>query len=87
MLFKVIQHGYKTIQRVAPILQPVICSEINAASVKNKRLLQNEMGSYKFMFSLHTVTFVTQNYSKLYILYSNKFYVSKFILVRVVNFI
>ena len=45
------------------------------------------MGSYKFMFSLHTVTFVTQNYSKLYILYSNKFYVSKFILVRVVNFI
>ena len=36
--FKVIQYGYETLQNVAPILS-VICSEINTASVANKRLL------------------------------------------------
>ena len=35
----------------APNLHPVICSEMNTASFTNKMLLQNEKGSYKFMFS------------------------------------
>ena len=56
MFFKVIQYGYETIQNAAPILHSVICSEINTASIKNKRLLSKERGSYKFMFSLETVT-------------------------------
>ena len=57
MLFKVIQYGYETFQNVAPILHSVICSEMNTASITNKRLLQKERGGCKFRFSLETVTF------------------------------
>ena len=56
MFFKFIQYGYETFQNVALILHSVICSEMNAALVTNKRLLQKERGSYKFIFSLETVT-------------------------------
>ena len=38
-------------------MHSVICYDMNTASVRNKRLLQKEKGSYKFMFSLETVTF------------------------------
>ena len=41
----------------APNLRSVICSERNAASITNKRLLQNEKGNCKFILSLKTVTF------------------------------
>ena len=51
------QYGHETFQNVAPILHSVISSEMNTASITNKSLLQNERGSYKFMFSLETVTF------------------------------
>ena len=40
-----------------PNLHFVICPEMNTASVTNKRLLQKERGSYKFMFPLETITF------------------------------
>ena len=57
MFFKVIEYGYEIFQNVAPIMHCVICSEMNTALVTNKRLLQKESGSYKFMFSLEYVTF------------------------------
>ena len=38
MFCKFIQHGYETFQNVAPILRSVICSEMNTASITNKRL-------------------------------------------------
>ena len=39
MFFKVKKNGYETFQIVAPILHSVIRSEMNTASVTNKRLL------------------------------------------------
>ena len=51
MFFKVIQNGYEYLQNVTPILHSVICSEMNTAPKEKER------GSYKFIFSLKTVTF------------------------------
>ena len=45
------------ISNKAPNLRSVICSEIKTASITNKRLRYKERGSYKFMFSLETVSF------------------------------
>ena len=45
------------ISNKAPNLHSVICSEMNTASITNKRLLLKERGSYTFMYSLETVTF------------------------------
>ena len=39
MFFEVMQYGYETFQIVAPILYPVICSQMNTSSITNKRLL------------------------------------------------
>ena len=39
MIPKVLQYGYETFQNVAPVLHSVICSEMNTASITNKRLL------------------------------------------------
>ena len=44
------------ISNKAPNLHSVICFEMNTALITNKRLLLKERGSYKFMFSLETVT-------------------------------
>ena len=41
----------------APNLHSVTYSEMTTASITNKRLLLKERCSYKFMFSLETVTF------------------------------
>ena len=41
----------------APNLHSVTYSEMNTASITNKKLLLKEKGSYKFMFSLEIVTF------------------------------
>ena len=41
----------------APNLHCVICSEMNTASITNKRLLEKGRGSYEFMFALKIVTF------------------------------
>ena len=57
MFFKVMQYGYETFQNVAPILDSVIYSEMKTGSVTNNRLLKKERRSYKFMFSLETITF------------------------------
>ena len=57
MFFKVIQNGYENLQNVTPILHSVICSEMNTNPITNKRLLKRKGGSYKFIFSLKTVTF------------------------------
>ena len=45
------------ISNKAPNLDSLICTEMNATSITNKRLFQKERGSYKFMFSLETITF------------------------------
>ena len=37
MFFKVIQYGYETFQNFAPIVNSVICSEMNTASLSNKK--------------------------------------------------
>ena len=57
MFFKVTQYRYETFQKVGPILHSVIYSEMNTGSVTNNRLLKNQRRSYKFIFSLETVTF------------------------------
>ena len=54
---ELLQYGYETFQNVAPILYSVICFEMNTASITNKKLLQKERDSCKFMSSLETVTF------------------------------
>ena len=51
-VFQSIQYGYETFQNITPILHSIICSERNIASITNKRQLEKEKGSYKFMFSL-----------------------------------
>ena len=57
MFFKVTQYRYETFQKVGPILHFVIYSEMNTGSITNNRLLKNQRRSYKFIFSLETVTF------------------------------
>ena len=39
MFFKVKQYGYETFENVTPILQSLICSDMNTDSVTNKMLL------------------------------------------------
>ena len=48
--------GYETFQNVAPILHSAIFSEINTLQLQTKGCCKKERGSYKFMFSLETVT-------------------------------
>ena len=47
MFFKVIQYGHETFQNFAPILHFVICSEMNTASIINKR--QATVMSFKLL--------------------------------------
>ena len=65
------------ISNKAPNLHSVIYSEINTASVTNKRLLLNERGSCVFMFSLEIVTFYCQKgFTTYYLILYVIFYVS-----------
>ena len=48
-------------------LRSLICSEMNTASITNKRLLQKERGSYELVFTLETVTFYYKNILQLII--------------------
>ena len=46
--------NFSSISYKAPNLNSLFCSEVNISSITSKTLLQNERGSYKFMFSLKT---------------------------------
>ena len=52
LFFKVIQYSY-----VAPILHSVICSRWILFQLQTEGCCKKDKGSYKFMFSLETVTF------------------------------
>ena len=55
------------ISNKAPNLFSVICSEINAASITNITLLQNERGSYRFKFYLKNAMLWEKDFTSYYI--------------------
>ena len=49
------------ISNKSPNLHSVICSELNIASVTNKRLISKQSVVYEFVISLEIVTFYCKN--------------------------
>ena len=49
----------------APNQHFAICCKMNIASIINKRLMEMERSTYKFMFSLETVTFYWKTFYNL----------------------
>ena len=75
LCFSKSQCVYETFENVAPILHSVIYSEMNVASIINKRLLSMKSGSHKFRFSLECfygqkILQLIYNYIILYVVFS-----------------
>ena len=62
------QYGYVTFQNVAPILHPVICSEINTASLQTKGYCKRK-GVVIAVFWKLLLFIVKRYYNLLYIVY------------------
>ena len=68
-LCKVIQYGSVTFQNVVAILTPLFVLRKIMVQLKTKGCCKKERGSYKFVFSLETVTFYCKKILQLTITY------------------